>query len=39
MKHYAEIVGGIALALLVVILFIALSAWGCLEVIIPMVGK
>ncbi len=39
MKHYAEIVGGVALALLGVILFIALSAWGCLEVIIPWVGK
>ncbi len=39
MKNYAELVGGIALALLGVILFIALSAWGCLEVIIPLVGK
>ncbi len=39
MKNYAEIVGGIALASLGVILFIALSAWGCLEVIIPLVGK
>ena len=39
MKHYAEIVGGIALVLLGVILFIALSVWGCLEVIVPLVGK
>ncbi len=39
MKNYAELVGGIALVLLVVILFIALSAWGCLDVILPLVGK
>ncbi len=39
MKNYAELVGGIALALLGVILFIALSVLGCLEVIIPLVGK
>ena len=39
MKNYAEIVGGVALVALGVILFIALSAWGCLEVIIPLVGK
>ena len=39
MKNYAEIVGGVALALLGVILFVALLVWGCLEVIIPLVGK
>ncbi len=39
MKNYAELVGGIALALLGVIIFIALSVGGCLEVIIPLVGK
>lgn len=39
MKNYSELVGGIALTLLGAILFIALSAWGCLEVIIPLVGK
>lgn len=39
MKHYAEIVGGIALALLGVILFIALLVLGCLEFVIPLVGK
>ena len=39
MKNYSELVGGIALTLLGVILFIALSAWGCLEVIVPLVGK
>ena len=39
MKNYSELVGGVALASLGVILFIALSVWGCLEVIIPLVGK
>ena len=38
MKHYAEIVGGIALASLGVILFISLLVWVCLEVIIPLIG-
>ena len=39
MKNYAELVGGVALVSLGVILFIALLVWGCLDVIIPLVGK